>query len=341
MLYVVLLFLVLSFLLYVLLGGADFGAGTLELFSGAAHKKSIKKTVYSVLGPVWEANHIWIIILIVILWIGFPDFYHIVVVYLHIPLTLVLLGITLRGVAFVFRHYDAVKDSSQLLYDRMFEISCLVTPVFLGMTFGALLHGDLQTLEQAPAASFYDLYVAPWLQPFPILTGFFFSALCTFLAAAFLIGEAGPDEKSLYVRKATMAIVAVVLIGFATLSAGYLQGNEFTRQFVENPLAVAAVSLSGVLLFPLWRAIRAGRVVRSRLLAGLQVVLILIAAVGPHFPELIITRQGTVSLLQNPASDKVIKVLGMSLLAGGVLIIPGLIHLLLSFRMIKFLEERK
>ncbi|MFY7729472.1 MAG: cytochrome d ubiquinol oxidase subunit II, partial [Flavobacterium sp.] len=121
MLYVVLLFVVLSFFLYVLLGGADFGAGTLELFSGPEHKKSIKKTVYSVMGPVWEANHIWIIILIVVLWIGFPEFYNVVIVYMHIPLTLILLGITLRGVAFVFRNYDAIKDHTQDLYDRMFE----------------------------------------------------------------------------------------------------------------------------------------------------------------------------------------------------------------------------
>lgn len=339
MLYIVLLFIVLSFFLYVLLGGADFGAGTLELFSGSAHKKSIKKTVYSVLGPVWEANHIWIIILIVILWIGFPDFYNIIVVYLHIPLTLVLLGITLRGVAFVFRHYDAVKDNTQLLYDRMFEISCLITPVFLGMTFGALLHGDLQTLEENPGASFTELYVHPWLQPFPVLTGFFFSALCAFLAATFLIGEAAAQEKRMYMRKAAKAVVAVVLTGFATLLTGYIQGNEFTAEFITSPLAIGAVALSGLLLYPLWGAIRTGRIIRCRFLAGLQVLLILLAAIGPHFPDLIITRQGPVSLLANPAGEDVIKVLGISLIVGGLLIIPGLIHLLKSFRMIKFLEE--
>lgn len=341
MLYIVLLFIVLSFFLYVLLGGADFGAGTLELFSGAAHKKSIKKTVYSVLGPVWEANHIWIIILIVILWISFPDFYNIIVVYLHIPLTFVLMGITLRGVAFIFRHYDAVKDDTQLLYDRMFEISCLITPVFLGMTFGALLHGDLQTLEQAPDASFAELYVHPWLQPFPVLTGCFFSALCTFLAATFLIGEAEAQEKRMYMRKAAMAVVAVVVIGFVTLLTGYIQGNDFTAEFLTNPLATGAVALSGALLYPLWRAIRTGRTILCRFLAGTQVLLILIAAIGPHFPDLIITRQGSVSLLENPAGDRVIDVLGWSLIIGGALIIPGLVHLLKSFRMIKFLEERK
>jgi cytochrome bd ubiquinol oxidase subunit II len=340
MLYVVLFFAILSFVLYVLLGGADFGAGILELFSAPDHKKSIKKTVYSVLGPVWEANHIWIIILIVVLWIAFPQFYNVVIIYMHIPLTLVLLGITLRGVAFVFRHYDAVKDNSQHLYDRMFEFSCLVTPIFLGMTFGALLHGDLITLEEAPNATFAEVYVHPWLQPFPILTGFFFSALCVFLAATFLIGEAKDYEKRMYMRKAGIAIFAVVVLGLITILDGYLEGNEFTSEFISNPLAIGAVALSGALLYPLWRVIRIGRIIWCRFLAGAQVLLILFAAIGTHFPNLIITSTKEVSLLDGIAPNSVINVLGISLIIGGVLIIPGLLHLLKSFRMIKVLEER-
>jgi cytochrome d ubiquinol oxidase subunit II len=340
MLYVVLFFVVLSFFLYVLLGGADFGAGILELFSSADHKKSIKKTVYSVLGPVWEANHIWIIILIVILWIAFPIFYNVIIVYLHIPLTLVLLGITLRGVAFVFRHYDAVKDKSQLLYDRMFEFSCLVTPIFLGMTFGGLVSGNIIMLEDTPNAGFAEVYIHPWLQWFPILTGFFFSALCVFLSATFLIGEAKDYEKRMYMRKAGIATIAVVVIGMATLLAGYLAENKFTHDFLNNYYALGSVALSGLLLYPLWRVIQKGRIIWCRFLAGTQVLLILFAAIGTHFPNLIITKTTQISLLDERAPDSVINVLGISLLIGGALIIPGLLHLLKSFRMIKVLEER-
>jgi cytochrome d ubiquinol oxidase subunit II len=293
-----------------------------------------------VLGPVWEANHIWIIILVVILWIAFPIFYNIIIIYLHIPLTLVLLGITLRGVAFVFRHYDAVKDKSQLLYDRMFEFSCLVTPIFLGMTFGGLVSGNIILLEDNPNAGFAEVYIDPWLQPFPILTGFFFSALCVFLSATFLIGEAKDYEKRMYMRKAGIATVAVVVIGMATLTAGYLADNKFTHDFLNNYYALGAVALSGILLYPLWRVIQIGRIIWCRFLAGMQVLLILFAAIGTHFPNLIITKTGQVSLLDHRAPDSVISVLGISLIIGGALIIPGLIHLLKSFRMIKVLEER-
>ncbi len=341
MLYVVLFFTVFSFFLYVLLGGADFGAGILELFSSAEHKKSIKKTVYSVMGPVWEANHIWIIILIVILWIAFPAFYNIIIIYLHIPLTLVLLGITLRGVAFVFRHYDAVKDKSQLLYDRMFEFSCLVTPIFLGMCFGTLISGNIIIPEDLATANFADIYIHTWLQPFPILAGCFFSALCVFLSATFLIGEATEYEKRMYMRKAGIATFVVVILGMAVLITGYVENMKFINDFLHNYYAVGSVILSGLLLFPLWQSIKKGYTITCRLYAGIQVILILWAAVGTHFPNLIITKNGPISLLEGKAPDSVINVLGISLIIGGLLIIPGLFHLLKSFKMIKILEDER
>ena len=79
MISVVLFFLAFSLLLYVLLGGADFGAGIIELFSSEDNQKITKKTIYRVMGPVWEANHIWIIILIVILWVAFPQYYKVII----------------------------------------------------------------------------------------------------------------------------------------------------------------------------------------------------------------------------------------------------------------------
>ncbi|MBD3581918.1 cytochrome d ubiquinol oxidase subunit II [Flavobacterium sp. D33] len=340
MLYVVLVFLVVSFFLYVLLGGADFGAGIVELFSSKDNQKPIKKTVYEVMGPVWEANHIWIIIMIVILWIGFPMTYNIVVVYLHIPLTLVLLGITLRGAAFIFRHYDAVKgQSSQKLYDNLFRISCLITPIFLGMTFGALVTGDIMLLEDHPGIGFYDAYVHPWLQLFPILIGCFYATLCTFLAAVFLIGEVSDAQREMYIRKGKVAVIAVVVTGFLVLITGFAQGRDFVLDFVRDPFAVCSVVSSAILLYPLWRAIRFGRVERCRFFAGLQVALILFAAAITHFPKVIATTTGKLDFMQNTAPDSVMTVLGWSLIVGGLLIIPGFLHLLKSFHMIKILEK--
>ena len=339
MLYVVLTFLMVSLLLYVILAGADFGAGIVELFSSKENQQITKKTVYRVMGPVWEANHIWIIILIVILWVGFPKFYNIIIIYLHIPLTLVLLGITLRGVAFVFRHYDAYKDKSQILYDWMFRVSSLVTPIFLGMTFGAMISGKIIVTENYGNYNFYDLYINPWFNIFSILVGCFFCALCAFLTSILLIGESESKNRTVYVKKSRIATITVIVTGLVLIIYGYLSHTIFIINFIKSPFAWVLVTISAHLIFPLLQCIKQQRRIWSRFLAGLQVILILMAAFIPHYPNLIFTHDSQINILESIATQKVIYVLGVSLIVGGLVILPGLFHLLKSFKMIKILER--
>lgn len=336
MISVVLFFLAFSLLLYVLLGGADFGAGILELFSSKKNQDITKKTIYRVMGPVWEANHIWVIILIVILWIAFPAYYKIMVTSLHIPITLMLLGITLRGVAFVFRHYDAYEDKSQHVYNWLFRVSSLITPIFLGMIFGAMVGGKITTNT---TTSFHAVFIAPWLTTFPFLVGLFFASLCTFLSAVLLIGEADKEGYPVYVRKATIATVVVVVLGFIVICYGYFSNGYFVKGILNNTLSIFLIILSALCLFPLWFFIRKGNRINSRLFAGLQVVLIIAVAIVPHFPNLLIVKENSLSILENRAPDSVIHVLGISLLIGGSIILPGLFHLLKSFKLIKILER--
>ena len=339
MLYVVLFFLIFSLYLYVVLGGADYGAGIVELFSSEENQKITKKTIYRVMGPVWEANHIWIIILIVILWIAFPVYYNIMVVSLHIPLTIILLGVTLRGVAFVFRHYDAIIDNSQKLYDSMFKISSLITPIFLGMVFGALISGEINIVDDIGSLTFYEAFVKPWFNVFSILVGLFFAALCAFLSSVLLIGESKEGNENIYIRKSAIATIIVFVLGLLTFGYGYISGNVFVQGFIKSPFAIISVVLSALLLFPLWKTITRGDTIWSRFFAGLQVFLILLAVLISHYPDIIITQTGSISLIENIAPDSVIKVLGISLIIGGAVILPGLFHLLKSFKMIKILER--
>ena len=130
MIYVVIGFLWLSICLYIIFGGADFGAGIVELFTRKSNRTKTKNLMYESIAPVWEANHMWLIIAIVILFVGFPEIYTTLSIYLHIPLVLMLLGIIARGTAFTFRHYDAVKDDWQGVYTQIFYYSSLLTPFF-------------------------------------------------------------------------------------------------------------------------------------------------------------------------------------------------------------------
>jgi len=335
MLYVVLFFTFFSLFLYVLLGGADFGAGIVELFSSRENKKLNRDTVYKVIGPVWEANHIWLIILIVILWIAFPEYFNIIIIYLHIPLTLVLLGITMRGVAFIFRHYDAVVDKSQDWYNQMFRISSLITPIFLGMSFGALVSGEIIITDDYSETTFSEIFMDPWLNIFTLLTGLFYASLCAFLASTLLIGETTGKIRKMYSRKSAIFTVVLVIIGGSVLFYGYFTEMIFVQDFLQSKLSLAAIGLSALLLFPLWRAIKKEHSILTRVYAGMQILLVLFAAVNTHFPNIIITQTTEVDMLAGVAPNSVIKVLGISLIIGGGFILPGLFHLMKSFNMIK------
>src|SRR3546814_16584939 len=110
MLYIVVAYLWASICLYILLGGADFGAGIVELASRAKHRRSVRNIMYNAIGPIWEANHMWLIIAIVILFAGFPDIYSTMSVYMHIPLVLLLLCLMARGTAFLLCTYHFYPD---------------------------------------------------------------------------------------------------------------------------------------------------------------------------------------------------------------------------------------
>ena len=335
---IVLFFLVFSVLLYAILAGADYGAGFLELFCSKKDHDSTKKTIYRVIGPVWEANHVWIIITIVILWVAFPAFYNVIVVYLHVPITLMLIGVTLRGVAFVFRHYDAFQDNSHKVYDALFRFSSVFTPLMIGCIFGAMIKGDIDLITSNK--SFSEIYITPWFNTFCILIGVFFTALCTFLSSILLIGESNPNNRKLFVHKALYTTIFVVLIGFITLSFGFFQKITFVTRLVQNSTAIALMMISGILLYPLWYAIKTQNPIRSRALAALQMILILSIPAVEFYPDLIFTKSGNISLLDQIAPKSVLKVLAIMLLIGGTLILPGLFHLFKSFKMIKVLERK-
>lgn len=340
MLYVVLFFLFFAVLLYTLLGGADFGAGILESFSSKKNRKINRDVIYRVIGPVWETNHVWLIIVIVVLWVGFPIYFNAISIYLHIPLTLMLLGITIRGISFVFRHYDAIKDEkTQRIYNALFRIGSVVTPVFIGMTFGALVSGNLVLIEEGANQSFAEVYITSWLNIFSILIGVFFAALCAFLAAVFLIGETDGSVRKMYARKANIAVIALVVIGFVTLLYGYFSDRVFVLDFITNPYSIGAVVLSGTMMIPLRRSITKRARVKTRILAAMQVVLVLFAAFIAHFPNFIITTTKEISLMESTAPDTVINVIGGALILGGLIILPGVFHLFKAFDMIKSFKK--
>jgi cytochrome d ubiquinol oxidase subunit II len=328
--YVVISFLCLAILLYFLLGGADFGAGIIELFTSSKNRSKTRKTMYHAIGPVWEANHMWLIITVVILFVAFPKIYSTMSVYLHIPLVIMLIGIIARGTAFVFRHYDAVKDDMQWLYNRIFKYSSFITPLFLGIIAGSVLSGQIDT----EATTFVDAYVFSWLNWFSIAVGLFTVALCGFLAAIYLIGESKADEdKKRFIKKAEFMNIAAVVFGALVFIAAKIQNVPLLNWVFQNKIGLIAVSLASLSLVLLWYLLLKGKTKVLRILAGFQVTMILLAISYAHFPNFIRLKNGDkISLFESIAPIKTIDSLGWGLLLGSLLILPFLGYLFYKFQ---------
>lgn len=329
MIYVVIGFLWLSLLIYLLMGGADFGAGILELFTPEHDRSHLRTTAYRAIGPIWEANHMWLIIAIVVLFVGFPEIYAVISVYLHIPLVIMLLGIIARGTAFTFRNYDAKKDRMQQVYNRIYVYSSFITPLFLGIIAATAVSGRMDPGD----STFAGAYVFDWLNWFPLGVGFFTVFLCAFLAAIFLIGEATDDKGRLaFIRKSKGMIAATLFFAAFTFMVAAAEHIPLLHWILGSAYPVIA---SGVALFSLViLLIRLGqnKLGSIRLLAGLMVTALLIASTYSHFPNIIVFGNGTsLSLLKNCGPPLTIQTLGLALLTGSVFILPALFYLIYSF----------
>lgn len=334
MLNLILFFLLASLVLYVILGGADFGAGILELFSPRTATTAVRNLTYKAIGPVWEANHIWLILIVVILFVAFPEAYRLLSVHLHLPIMLMLLGIILRGSAFVFRHYDAIQDDSQKIYSRAFVSASFLTPLFLGVTAGATLLGRIDP----EATTFYLGFIAPWFNVFSFAVGLFFTALCALLAAVFLVGETKePTLRRLFYRQAIGANLLAMLMGLTVFVSAHFSGLDLWSRYLNAPFSVGCMVLATLFVPLVWRFLKRGNVFWSRFLTGGIVALILIGWLGMQFPDLIRMQNGSLEIAAAQAPPAVLRSIGYALIGGSLLIFPSLYYL---FRVFKFSEER-
>src|SRR5438552_14820901 len=137
---IVAFFILASLIVYALMGGADFGGGIWNLLAFGSRGKRQREAIADAIAPIWEANHVWLILVIVLLFTGFPGGFATMMTALNIPITAMLLGIVLRGSAFVFRKYD-VNDKRP--WSTVFGTASFLTPFFQGIILGALATGQI------------------------------------------------------------------------------------------------------------------------------------------------------------------------------------------------------
>lgn len=322
-------FLLVSIVFYAVFAGADFGAGILEFFVGKNLRSEQRHLIDHAIGPVWEANHVWLILAVVILFNGFPHAYAELSTLLHIPITLMLVGVILRGCAFTFRHYDAVRDGSRRYYAMVFRVSSVLTPFMLGViAAGASTVAD-------PGTSFYAIFVARWCTPFAFTLGVFTCSLFAFLAAVYLIGEAADAAlRAIFKRRAKILNLVAVAVGALVFVGARMSGFDLFDYFMRDMGAVVLMAVATALLVPLWWCVEMGYSSMARVIAAAQVACVLLGWFKLQYPILIaagnapLERHGALALHNAAAPDEVLRILVYALVGGCALIAPALYFLL-------------
>jgi cytochrome d ubiquinol oxidase subunit II len=222
--------------LYAVFGGADFGAGFWALLSGEGERgERVRDLVGWAIGPVWEANHVWLIFVLVVLWTAFPPAFAAIMSTLFIPLSLAALGIVMRGSGFAFQRV-AGKGRNRRLAEWLFGISSLLTPFFMGTVVGAIASG------RVPPGNAQGDPVTSWLNAPGLVTGALFVATGAYLSAVFLVHDArrfGDDELGRYFS--ARALWAALATG-AMAVAGILVYRSDAR-FIYDGLTSEALPL--------------------------------------------------------------------------------------------------
>jgi cytochrome bd ubiquinol oxidase subunit II len=326
---IVIVILGIAILLYVLLGGADFGAGIVEWITG---KKGIK-TISQAIAPVWEANHIWIILAVVILFNGFPLVYTRLTTYLHIPLLIVLIGIIIRGSTFTFRYYDTPRESGNQYYSFLFRISSLLTPFFLGIILGAIMLGKIPDTAEG---TFYHIFMAPWLNWFTVATGLFLTLLFSWLASVYLIGETSDDTYPLFAGTTIVLFSLLTVSGLIVFITAHFYGLHFLRKFLHSYVSMGCLIAATLLIPIMWKQIKRKDALWTRILAGTQTACILIGWFAVQFPVMVYISGGkNLTIWNAKAPDKTMHYLLFALIIGIVIIFPAFAYLFNVFKFSK------
>ena len=321
---------------YVLTGGADFGGGLWDLCASGPRAEAQRDLIAESIGPIWEANHVWLIVVVVMLFGAFPPAFSTLGVVLHIPLTAMLVGIVLRGCGFVFRRYGTL-TRIQRQAGRTFAMASAITPLLFGLCVGAVASGAVgrasARLTSATSAdgppSFAEVFIAPWFAPFPVAVGVLTLALFAFLAAVYLTAAAPTDDLRYDFRHRALGAAVVV---FAAAIGGLLlaprEAPHIATRLAATPSAMLfqlAIGVCGLAtLVALWRE----RWQAARVTSAAQVSLILWGWALAQHPYVV---PFTLTIGDAAAPPVTLQLLLGGLAVGSVILIPSLVYLFAVF----------
>jgi cytochrome bd ubiquinol oxidase subunit II len=250
-----LLLMLVGLAAYAVLGGADFGAAFWQLGARGERGPALREHAYRAMGPVWEANHVWLVFVLVICWTAYPEAFASIFSTLTVPLFIAALGVILRGTAYAV-HAGTAREIERRTIDTIFSISSILTPFALGTAVGAVASG------RVPVGNARGDLITSWLNPSSIAVGILAVATGAYVAAVYLAGDArraGLDDLAAAFRTRGLAAgLATGVIAFAALAVLVVDADRVGERLLDWPAAaaVAASAVAGLLTLELVRRCR-------------------------------------------------------------------------------------
>ena len=307
-------------LAYAIFGGADFGSGFWDLLAGSDRRgAAIRKQIDKSIGPVWEANHVWLIFIIVFLWTGFPDAFAALMTGLFLPFVGVAAGIVFRGGAFVFRK-SSVSLAQAKFFGILFAVSSVITPFFLGAAIGAVASGRVSVDRVNDP-------ITSWLAPTPILGGILAVGTCAWLSAVFMARDAARTSNFVMADYfAARALITGVVIGAVSLGGIFVLrsdaptlADQLQTRGLPLILVSAAAGLATMVL------LRRERYTDARIPAIIAVASVILGWGVGQYPWLLVDQ---IKIEEAAAPDNVMVALLITFGLAAVLAVPALVLLL-------------
>jgi cytochrome bd ubiquinol oxidase subunit II len=303
---------------YVVFAGADFGAGLWYLLAGPGRRgRAIRDFSYHAMAPVWEANHVWLIFVLVVAWTAYPTAFGSIASTLALPLFVAAVGIILRGTAYALRSGAAQDRETEGATGFVFGASSILTPLALGAAVGAIASG------RVPVGNAEGDLVTSWLNATSLLIGALAVATAGYLAAVYLAGDAVREGKPELARAFRVRALAMGLVAGALAVGGLVVLREDARPLFDgltSGAGLAAVLLSALAGLVTLALVRAGRYEPARFSAALAVAAIVAGWGIAQSPDLL----PGLTIEDAAAGRSTLWALLISIAAGLVILVPSL-----------------
>jgi cytochrome d ubiquinol oxidase subunit II len=312
-----LIFALVALALYVVLAGADFGAGFWQLVAGRGPRAArIREHAHESMAPVWEANHVWLIFLLVVMWTCYPEAFASIASTLSIPLFIAALGIVFRGAAYALRAGTSRARELRVI-DSVFAVASILTPFALGTVVGGIASG------RVPVGNAAGDPWSSWLNPTSVTIGLLAVALSAYLAAVYLAADAArhDDAEMEQAFRARALVTGLVAGGMA--AGGLVVLRDDTRALFDELVSgagLAAVIVSALAGLGTLLLVRARRYEWSRYSAAVAVAAIVGGWAIAQSPTLL----PGMTVEQAAASDDTLIAVVVATLGGAVVLLPSL-----------------